>query len=207
MGGDFFNYFPVQAEQVAVLVGDVSGKGVAAALLMANLQATLSARFPSRPTSSASRSGSTTRSTKARLGALYLTLFVAVVDGVSGLVRYVNAGHNPPVLLRATGAADRCSPTGRPLGLFPGGGYEEGRTLLRPGDALFLYTDGLVEAEDHRGEPFGTQRLEALLIGERGSSPTGLLARVEESLHQHRGGQEPPTMRPWSCSGSGRAPA
>jgi serine phosphatase RsbU (regulator of sigma subunit) len=191
VGGDFFNYFPVQADQVAVLVGDVSGKGVAAALLMANLQATLSARLPLEADLVRLAERLDHEIDEGTPSTLYLTLFMAVIDGGSGLVRYVNAGHNPPVVVRASGAAESLAPTGRPLGLFPGGGYEEGRTLLRPGDALFLYTDGLVEAEDHRGEPFGTQRLEALLLGERASSPTGLLARVEESLHHHRGGQEP----------------
>jgi sigma-B regulation protein RsbU (phosphoserine phosphatase) len=190
VGGDFFNYFPVRAEQAAILVGDVSGKGVAAALLMANLQATLSARLPLEADLVRLAEGLDHEIGKGRPSTMYLTLFVAVVDGGSGLVRYVNAGHNPPVVLRAEGATESLLPTGRPLGLYPGGGYEEGRTVLGPGDALFLYTDGLVEAEDHRGEAFGSRKLEALLVGERRSSPTGLLARVEESLHHHRGGQE-----------------
>jgi len=190
VGGDFFNYFPVQAEQAAILVGDVSGKGVAAALLMANLQATLSARLPLEADLVRLAERLDREIDEGTPGALYLTLFVAVVDGVSGLVRYVNAGHNPPVVLRGDGAVESLPPTGRPLGLFPGGGYEEGRTMLRPGDALFLYTDGLVEAEDHRGEPFGSRKLEALLVGARNASPTGLLARIEQSLHDYRAGQE-----------------
>ena len=190
VGGDFFNYFPVRADQAAILVGDVSGKGVAAALLMANLQATLSARLPLEADLVRLAERLDREIDEGTPSTLYLTLFVAVVDGGSGLVRYVNAGHNPPVVLRADGAAESLLPTGRPLGLFPGGGYEEGQTVLRPGDALFLYTDGLVEAEDLGGEPFGSQKLEALLVGARGLSPTGLLARVEESLHHHRGGQE-----------------
>jgi serine phosphatase RsbU (regulator of sigma subunit) len=190
VGGDFFNYFPVGAEQAAILVGDVSGKGVAAALLMANLQATLGARLPLEADLVRLAERLDHEIGKGTPSTLYLTLFVAVVDGASGLVRYVNAGHNPPVVVRADGTAESLAPTGRPLGLFPGGGYEEGQTVLRPGDALFLYTDGLVEAEDHRGEAFGNQKLEALLVGGRGSSSTGLLARLEESLHHHRGGQE-----------------
>jgi sigma-B regulation protein RsbU (phosphoserine phosphatase) len=190
VGGDFFNYFPVRGEQAAILVGDVSGKGVAAALLMANLQATLSARLPLEADLIRLAERLDHEIDEGTPSTLYLTLFVAVVDGVSGLVRYVNAGHNPPVVIRRDGVPESLAPTGRPLGLFPGGGYEEGRTVLRPGDGLFLYTDGLVEAEDERGEAFGSQKLEALLMGERGSSPTGLLARVEESLHRHRGGSE-----------------
>jgi sigma-B regulation protein RsbU (phosphoserine phosphatase) len=191
VGGDFFNYFPLAAEMGAVLVGDVSGKGVAAALLMANLQATLRARLPLESDLVSLAERLDHEIDEGTPGTVYLTLFVAVVDGASGLVRYVNAGHNPPMVLRGDGPAESLGPTGRPLGLFPGGGYAEGRTVLRPGDALFLYTDGLVEAEDDRGEPFGAAKLEALLVRERASSPTGLLASVEESLHRHRGAQEP----------------
>jgi serine phosphatase RsbU (regulator of sigma subunit) len=190
VGGDFFNYFPVRVEQAAILVGDVSGKGVAAALLMANLQATLSARLPLETDLVQLAERLDREIDEGTPSTLYLTLFVAVVEGASGVVRYVNAGHNPPMVLRGDGSAEWLPPTGRPLGLFPGGGYEEGRTVLRGGDALFLYTDGLVEAEDHAGEPFGAQKLEALLVGIRGASPTGLLAGVEESLHDHRGGRE-----------------
>jgi serine phosphatase RsbU (regulator of sigma subunit) len=191
VGGDFFNYFPLSPAEAAVLVGDVSGKGVAAALLMANLQATLRARLPLESDLVTLAERLDHEIDAGTPSTVYLTLFVAVVDGASGIVRYVNAGHNPPVLLRSHGAAESLPPTGRPLGLFPGGGYVEGRAHLGPGDALFLYTDGLVEAEDERGEPFGIEKLEALLMKERASSPTGLLARVEESLHRHRGAQDP----------------
>jgi serine phosphatase RsbU (regulator of sigma subunit) len=191
VGGDFFNYFPVRAEQAAILVGDVSGKGVAAALLMANLQATLSARLPLEADLVRLADRLDHEIGHGTSPTLYLTLFVAVVDGDSGIVRYVNAGHNPPVVLRADGAAEALPSTGRPLGLYPGGGYEEGQTRLRSGDALFLYTDGLVEAEDHRGEAFGSEKLEALLVNARARSSTGLLASVEQSLHRHRAGQEP----------------
>jgi serine phosphatase RsbU (regulator of sigma subunit) len=190
VGGDFFNYFPVRAQQAAILVGDVSGKGVAAALLMANLQATLSARLPLEADLVRLAERLDVELDRGTPSTLYLTLFVAVVDGASGLVRYVNAGHNPPVVVRFDGAVESLLPTGRPLGLLAGGGYDEGRTMLRPGDGLFLYTDGLVEAEDRGGEAFGAQKLESLLVGARASSPTGLLARVEESLHRHRGDQE-----------------
>ena len=191
VGGDFFNYFSLAPELAVVLVGDVSGKGVAAALLMANLQATLRARLPLESDLVSLAERLDTEIDEGTPSTVYLTLFVAVVDGQSGLVRYVNAGHNPPVVLRADGMAESLAPTGRPLGLFPGGGYVEGRTVLHPGDALFLYTDGLVEAEDDRGEPFGIEKLEALLVRERASSPTGLLACVADSLHRHRGAQEP----------------
>jgi sigma-B regulation protein RsbU (phosphoserine phosphatase) len=191
VGGDFYNYFPLAPARAALLVGDVSGKGVPAALLMANLQATLRARLPLEADLARLAERLDHEMGDGAPSAAYLTLFVAVVEGESGVLRYVNAGHNPPMLMRDQGAPELLGATGRPLGLYPGGGYEEGRAVLRPGDALFVYTDGVVEAEDERGEPFGAETLQAILERERRSSPTGLLARIEEALERHRGAREP----------------
>jgi sigma-B regulation protein RsbU (phosphoserine phosphatase) len=191
VGGDFFNYFTLSDREAGVLVGDVAGKGIAAALLMANLQATLRARLPLEGDLVRLAERLDHEIDQGTPSAVYLTLFVGIIDGPSGLMRYVNAGHNPPLVLRADGAVEPLSPTGRPIGLFPGGGYVEGRTLLRDGDALFLYTDGVVEAEDRHGDAFGMARLEEVLVRERASSSTGLLARVEEALDRHRGDEEP----------------
>jgi serine phosphatase RsbU (regulator of sigma subunit) len=158
---------------------------------MANLQATLRARLPLEGDLVKLADRLDLEIEEGTPSTLYLTLFVAVIDGRSGLLRYVNAGHNPPLLLRADGAIEQLPPTGRPIGLFAGGGYAEGRAMLRRGDSLFLYTDGVVEAEDAHGEAFGQARLESILVRERDTSPTGLLARVEEALDRHRGAEEP----------------
>src|SRR4029450_6964386 len=83
----------------------------------------------------------------------YFTLFLAVLDGPSGRLRYVNAGHNTQILLRSHGP-EWLSSTGRPPGLYPGGGFEQREIQLATGDALFLFTDGLVDTEDASGEPF-----------------------------------------------------
>jgi serine phosphatase RsbU (regulator of sigma subunit) len=82
---------------------------------------------------------------------------------------------------------ERLHSTGRPPGLYPGGGYHECQVTLQEGDALFLFTDGLVEAEDETGEPFGTSRLEALLRVHRGRDLLSLLAQVDASVREHRG--------------------
>ena len=179
VGGDFFNYFPVQSEQAAILVGDVSGKGVAAALLMANLQATLSARLPLEADLVRLAERLDREIDEGTPGALYLTLFVAVVDGVSGLVRYVNAGHNPPVVLRSDGAVESLHPTGRPLGLFAGRRLRRGPDHAPTGRRALPLHRRARGSRRPSGEPFGSPKLEALLVGARGESPTGLLARVE----------------------------
>jgi serine phosphatase RsbU (regulator of sigma subunit) len=190
VGGDFFNYFPLPEGEVAILVGDVSGKGIAAAILMANLQATLQARLPLvHDLDQLARqldfeiSASTPQE-------VYLTLFMGVLSPADNQLRYVNAGHNPQFALHAAGGLERLESTGRPLGLLPGGDYVERRVRLSEGDALFLYTDGLVEATDAAGGEFGQQRLEDLLIDAQKGSINEILTRVEQETRQHRGDLE-----------------
>jgi serine phosphatase RsbU (regulator of sigma subunit) len=189
VGGDFFNYFPISGGNMALLVGDVSGKGLPAALLMANLQATIQARLPLEldlvRLAEQLDGEIATNSSEA-----YLTLFIAVLDSQSLRLRYVNAGHNPQFLLRRDGSTEQLHSTGRPLGLLAGGGFQEKNLLLQHEDSLFFYTDGLVEAENGAGEEFGMTQLEALLVEERGRSLEGLLSKVEETIRKHRGGIE-----------------
>ncbi len=190
VGGDFFNYFALPGGEVALLVGDVSGKGVGAALLMANVQATLRARLPLEQ-DLAQLADELDRDLERNTPLeVYLTLFVGIVDTKKRELRYVNAGHNPQFVLRASGGFERMASTGRPIGLLAGAGYEEVKVPLEEGDILFFYTDGMVEAENDQGDFFGTDQLEAVL----GSSPrTGVddvLVNVEERVRTFRGSTE-----------------
>ncbi len=190
VGGDFFNYFPLADGEVAILVGDVSGKGVPAALLMASVQATIRARLSlerdlARLVDALDREMETNEPL-----APYYTLFLGVLDGVSGRLRYVNAGHNTQFVLRPDGSEELVS-SGRPPGLYPGGGFEERVTQLQAGDALFLFTDGLVETEDESGEPFGMSRLEALLRINRERPLEQAMGQVDAAVRSHRGPHEP----------------
>jgi sigma-B regulation protein RsbU (phosphoserine phosphatase) len=187
VGGDFFNYFPLSEAEVAILVGDVSGKGVPAALLMASLQATIRARL-GHERDLARLTGQLDREMGSEEPlAPYYTLFLAVLDGRTGRLRYVNAGHNTQFVVRRDGSAVRLVSTGRPPGLYPGGPYEEHGVEMRDGDALFLFTDGLVETEDESGEPFGMSRLEALLRVHRAHDLSSLFAQVDTAVRAHRG--------------------
>jgi serine phosphatase RsbU (regulator of sigma subunit) len=189
VGGDFFNYFELSSDEAVVLIGDVSGKGVPAAILMANLQATLSARLPLE-SDLAQLAERLDHELGAPEGGAYVTLFIAVLDGAARSVRYVNAGHNTQLLRRADGRLERLDSTGRPIGLLPGGGYEERRLEVTAGDALLLFTDGLLDAEDAAGESFGLERVEALVRAGQGDGVAQLLSRVGEALRVHRGGTE-----------------
>ena len=187
VGGDFFNYFVLPDGQVAILIGDVSGKGVGAALLMASLQATIRARLALESDLACLVDALDREMDSSEPLAPYYTLFLAVLEGESGTLRYVNAGHNTQFVLRGDGLVDRLASTGRPPGLYPGGGYEQRTLRLRGGDALFLFTDGLVEAEDEAGEPFGMPRVEALLRVNAAQGLSPLLGSVHAAVRAHRG--------------------
>jgi sigma-B regulation protein RsbU (phosphoserine phosphatase) len=190
VGGDFFNYFTLQDGSLAVLVGDVSGKGVPAALLAANLQATLRARLPLEPDLAALATSLDEQVEASTPGSVFVTLFMAVLSPDLRTLRWLNAGHNPQYLLRAGGGAEALGPGGRPLGLLPGGGFEPGEQKLAEGDALFLYTDGLVDSENAGGDYYGQERLEALLAQAGDATPSELLARVESTARGFRDGLE-----------------
>lgn len=190
VGGDFFNYFELPGGNLALLIGDVSGKGVPAALLMASLQATLSARLPLATSLSELAEQLDEEIARSTPPELFLTLFVAVMDGGKHTLRYVNAGHNTQYTLRVDGRLHRLESTGRPLGLIPGGGYIEHCVELGSGDSIFLYTDGLVETQSGTGEEFGSERLERLLTREREASLDSLIVRAESAVRKHQGTAE-----------------
>ncbi len=190
VGGDFFNYFPLPGGDLALLIGDVSGKGLPAALLMANLQATIQARLPLELDLARLADQLDHHIASATPSELYLTLFIAILETKTRLMRYVNAGHNPQFALRAEGAVEWLESTGRPLGLLPGGGYMNRQIQLKDGDSLFFYTDGLVETENEAGEEFGTERLERLVLSERADGLEGMLARIEQVTCEYRGSVE-----------------
>jgi serine phosphatase RsbU (regulator of sigma subunit) len=186
VGGDFFNYFPLPNGDLALLAGDVSGKGVAAALLMASLQATLEVRLP-LVADLAQLAAQLDREIESNTPPeAYLTLFMGILDLKGKELRYVNAGLPAQFALRGRGAIERLESTGRPLGLLPGGEYIERRIELSEGDGIFLYTDGLVENVDPSGGEFGQQKLEELLLEARTGSVDEILTRLEEEIRKHR---------------------
>jgi sigma-B regulation protein RsbU (phosphoserine phosphatase) len=171
-------------------VGDVSGKGVGAALLMAHIQATLLARLPLDRDLAHLVDAIDREMEKNTPRGVYLTLFVGIFDPKTNELRYVNAGHNPQFVLRAGGALEPLASTGLPVGMFAGHGYEQRAVSLGARDLLFFYTDGIVEVENEAGEMFGAERLGALLGAGHDSSVDGLLAEIDGAVRTFRGGAE-----------------
>jgi serine phosphatase RsbU (regulator of sigma subunit) len=188
VGGDFFNYFVLDNGHVALLMGDVSGKGVGAALLMANIQASLRIRLDLGQDLSTLADALDRDIDANSPGPVYATIFIGVLEPVARRLRYVNAGHNPQYVLRTSGGLERMSATGLPVGLLSGRGYTERQLQLSAGDQLFFYTDGCVEMEDGRGDMFGIDRLEALLVSAAASDSP--LKTIEDGISTFRGTSE-----------------
>jgi sigma-B regulation protein RsbU (phosphoserine phosphatase) len=187
VGGDFFNYFQLDSGSVALLVGDVSGKGVGAALLMANIQASLRTRFALGQELSAIAEAIDRDIEANSPGPVYSTLFIAIFDPMTRRLRYVNAGHNPQFVLRPGGPLEKMASTGLPVGMLAGHGYGEREVQLAAGDLLFFYTDGCVEMENESGEMLGADRFESLVVASARGSADEVLARVEQGISAFRG--------------------
>lgn len=191
VGGDFFNYFDLPGGRIALMVGDVSGKGVGAALLMANLQASLRARLALGQDLVSLVAELDTEAGTTSAESMYATLFLAHFDPRTRELRYVNAGHNPPCHRRSSGAVEYLTATGLPVGLLAGGRYAERRVTLEPGDCLLCYTDGCIDAEDPSGSPFGADRLERALLSCGAGGAQVLLGSVNDAIARFRGSREP----------------
>jgi len=161
IGGDYYDYVPLQDDRLGLAVADVSGKGIPAALIMATFRAALRTQMKRRSRLTAVAAQLNGAVLEFRDASRYVTAVCAVLEADGGRVRYVNCGHNPPLLLRAGGDRETLRLGGAALGLFAGERFREGTVRLEPGDSLVLYTDGVVEPTDEHDTEFGTDRLEA----------------------------------------------
>ena len=165
VAGDYYDVLPLAAGRVALCIADVAGKGMPAALLMSNLQATVKA-FAAGDPEPAELCRRVNRAFAGNLApGRFITLVYARLDVASGRLTYANAGHNPPLVLGVAGTVDWLAEGGPLLGPFAEADFVEGVCELRPGDRLVLYTDGVTEAQDKAGEMYGEDRLRDALQG------------------------------------------
>jgi serine phosphatase RsbU (regulator of sigma subunit) len=201
VGGDYYDFWDFGSTHLALVLADISGKGISGALLMANLQANLRSR------STVARDDMF----NAALGSNWLpallksvnqlfyentpddrfaTLFFAVYDDASRQLEYANCGHNPPLLLRAACAVERLEPTASVIGLSPHWECSTQTVILQPGDILVIYTDGVTEANDAQGNEFGEDRLLQVVREHRGASPVQLLTAIQNAVQQFSVGEQ-----------------
>ncbi|HSZ61423.1 MAG TPA: PP2C family protein-serine/threonine phosphatase [Terriglobales bacterium] len=160
LGGDCYNFIAHKDDRLALIVGDASGKGLAAALMIANVQASLrtAALFTGDDLAALLKVVNQqvyTSSSKGR----YATLFYGVFNSSTRILRYVNAGHNPPIVIRRDGSMHCLETGGAPVGLFADSEYEEGLVQIETGDLVIAFSDGLIEATNEEGEEWGVQGL------------------------------------------------
>jgi serine phosphatase RsbU (regulator of sigma subunit) len=192
VGGDYYEFLRYPDGRVALLIGDVSGKGMGAALLMSSLQARVQVIFD-KPGVLAEQVSHLNRSTAATCpGNCFITFFAAVLDPATGQVSYCNAGHNAPVLLHANGERESLDATGMVLGIIPNAPYTSGICQLERGDLLLLFSDGVTEASKvELDEDFGEERLAVLLEAQRNKPAVDILESVKAEIVSFTGGAPP----------------
>jgi serine phosphatase RsbU (regulator of sigma subunit) len=187
VGGDFYDLVPASPGRMAVVLGDVSGKGTAAGLVASSIHARLhtAARHASEdpPALVAGLNHDVYRTTD---GARYASLIFAGIDTAGGQLRAVNAGHPPALIVRRDGAIDTLAATGPALGLLPEARFEAHDTRLDPGDSLILYSDGVTEALDESDTEFGDVRLVDMVRSLAGSSAAACCRAVVDAVGDHR---------------------
>jgi sigma-B regulation protein RsbU (phosphoserine phosphatase) len=182
IGGDYYDFIRLHDGKMLVALGDVSGKGTAAALLMSSLHAAIHAQVSARsPLPEIIRSVNQYLSDNTPTNR-FVTLFLAELNPSDGTLRYINAGHNPPLIGRTDGAVEQLASGGFPLGIMPLAEYEIGETGLNSGEALVVYSDGVSEAANLKGEEFGMERLSNVISKNLAASASGLRDKVESSL-------------------------
>ncbi len=191
VGGDYYDFLHMGPGRLGIVLADISGKGIAAALLMANLQANLRSQYvgaledPGKLLSSVNRLFYENTPDDR-----YATLFYADYDDESRKVRYANCGHNPPIVMRADGTVQRLNATSTVLGLFAKWDCSTLEIQLERGDLLVIYSDGVTEAMNRDNEEFGEDRFLKSLQENRSLEPEMLMKRVEVAVQEFTGGKQ-----------------
>jgi sigma-B regulation protein RsbU (phosphoserine phosphatase) len=182
IGGDYYDFIRRPDGRMMIALGDVSGKGTAAALLMSSLHAAIHAQISAKSTL-----WETVHSVNIYLAEntpanRFVTLFLAELEPTTGHLKYINAGHNPPLIARADGSVSQLGSGGLPLGIMPQAEYETGELNLHSGESLVVYSDGVSEAVNPLDEEFGMDRLIHVVSTHRAASAAGLRDKVESAL-------------------------
>jgi serine phosphatase RsbU (regulator of sigma subunit)/pSer/pThr/pTyr-binding forkhead associated (FHA) protein len=182
VGGDYYDFIEKPDGRYVIALGDVSGKGTGAALLMSSVHAAVRAHTRTRLSASEIVSEINQYIYDNTPSNRYVTLFYSELDPRSHQLTYINGGHNSPLLVRASGEVTPLDIGGFPVGITPFGDYREGWVEIEPGDVLVIYSDGVTESLNEQGEEFGEARLIEIVQKNRGRAAAGLRDRIDEAL-------------------------
>jgi hypothetical protein len=188
VGGDYYDFFTLPEDNLGLAVGDVSGKGIPAALTMASLKGNLAAQVRNVYSIGEIVRRVNEALTEVEEAANLVGLFYGVLNVRTGLLTYVNAGHNPPILIKREGQTKLLTEGGLLLGARATAEYEQGVVSLETADVLVLYTDGITEAMNPDGGEFGLRALTELCIASRDLSSRQMVARVLDAVNRHSAG-------------------
>jgi sigma-B regulation protein RsbU (phosphoserine phosphatase) len=182
IGGDYYDFIKRDDGRLVIALGDVSGKGTAAALLMSSLHAAIHAHSGSHD-SLASTISAVNRYLADNIPPnRFVTLFYAELEPETGSLSFLNAGHNPPLIVHSAGTVEQLAAGGLPLGIKPNAEFREGRSQMQMGDVLVIYSDGVTEAASPSGEEFGSTRLYEVVSRNIDASAAGIRDRIESAL-------------------------
>lgn len=185
LGGDFYDSMPLQRNRTGFAIGDASGKGLAAALMIANVQSSLRTAMLFAGTDCARTLNAVNHQVYASsVEGRFATLFYGVIDTTTKVLRYVNAGHNPPMVIRKDGSATFLEAGGAPVGIFGDWDYEEGEIQLNAGDLIVAYTDGVTEATNPDGEYWGTDGLAKAATDNATESEDDMVAAIFSAMDE-----------------------
>jgi sigma-B regulation protein RsbU (phosphoserine phosphatase) len=187
VGGDYFDYFPLGEDRFGVTIADVSGKGLPAAIMMSNVQASLRAYCDGDHAIDDAMRRVNRSVARSAMPGKFITLFYGEVDAARNVLRYSNAGHNFPLLRRVSGTLEELSTGGLMLGPIEDAVYEVGETTFSPGDTLLLYSDGVSEAMDTRDHEYGEERLRATWERSAGRPIHEMMDALIKDVEQFRG--------------------
>jgi sigma-B regulation protein RsbU (phosphoserine phosphatase) len=192
VGGDYYDFLPMRDGGFLFTLGDVSGKGIAAAVLMASIQASLRSQVVRPPDSIASLMGDFNKAVYSFSTAdKYSTLFCGLLNVGSGKLIYVNAGQVRPMVMRCgSGQIERLDSGGFPVGLLDGSEYEQGEVLLQPGDAVLCFSDGISEATNAKGEMWDEAEVEKLAFACNALSAHQIIDKLVEATDRFTGDAE-----------------
>lgn len=188
VGGDYFDFLAVDEDRLALCLGDVSGKGVPAALLMANLQATIRGRIDGNVTPGAVVERANRLLVRSTGSNKFVTFFFAILDRRTHRLTYCNAGHNPPLLFSGNNEPRTLQEGGAALGVIAGAPYQEGSVSFAPSDLLVVYSDGVTEAEDREEQELGVDRLIDVVRGDLPEGPHQLIETIIAAVERHADG-------------------